>query len=121
MATTTINTNAMGIVEFEAAINASDMTVHEVICILDARIAKRQATNKPLISKVVAYRNKLVDSYNVATGNDLPVVNVPSYAKAQPNASLPADPNSLADVVFATVGAAGIGQVISRLTARLIA
>lgn len=113
------NTTNMGINEFSDAISNGAMTVAEVVTVLDQRIAKRQAAGKNLIAKVVTYRNELVASLNAAGGPSLPAVPVPTF-KAQPNAALPRNPDDLADVVFATVGAAGIGQVVARLTARLI-
>ncbi len=112
------NTTSMGIVEFQAAVANGTMTAAEVITVLDARIQRRQAANKPLIGKVVTYRNALAASINSLGGPSLPAIPVPTYTKA--NAALPTTPDELADVVFATVGAAGIGLVISRLTARLI-
>lgn len=112
------NTQSMGIKEFQAAVSNGAMTAAEVVTVLDQRIAKRQAANKPLVSRVVEYRNELVASINALGGASIPAVPVPTYAKA--NAALPTAPDDLADVVFATVGAAGIGNVISRLTARLI-
>ena len=117
---TIANTTAMGIQEFQGAIANGAMTVAEVVAVLDQRIAKRQAAGKGLIAKVVTYRNELVASLNAAGGASLPAVPVPTFIKAQANSALPTDPDSLADVVFATVGAAGIGQVVARLTARLI-
>ena len=114
----TVNTNTMGIQDFQAAIANGSMSALVVVAVLDARIAKRQTLNKPLVARVVEYRNELAASLNTATGQSIPAVPVPTYTKA--NTALPTAPDDLADVVFATVGAAGIGQVISRLTARLI-
>ena len=114
------NTTSMGIQDFQGAINNGVMTVAEVVAVLDQRIAKRQASNKPLVARVATYRNELVASLNALGGTSLPAVPVPTFNKAQANSALPTSPDDLADVVFATVGAAGIGQVISRLTARLI-
>jgi len=114
------NTTSMGIQDFQGAVANGTMTAAEVVSVLDSRIARRQAANKPLVARVVEYRNELVSSINALGGASIPAVPVPSYHKAQANNTLPTTPDDLADVVFATVGAAGIGNVISRLTARLI-
>lgn len=113
------NTNSMGIQDFQGAISNGAMTVTEVVTVLDQRISKRQAAGKSLIAKVVTYRNELVASLNAAGGYSLPAIAVPTF-KVQPNPALPTDADDLADVVFATVGAAGVGRVVARLTARLI-
>ena len=120
-ATKTLDHTQMGIEDFPKAIAAAQMTVREVIVVLDARIQKRKDMKRPPVPRVIAYRNELVESYNQATGLSIPAEAVPTYTpKVQANAALPTDPDQLADTVFATVGAAGIGQVIARLTARVV-
>jgi hypothetical protein len=119
-ATTTLNLNALGIQEMDKCLAAGKTTVYEILQVLNARIDKRIAEKRPLLKPVVEYRNKLATAYEEATGDAQPLVPVPAYTKAQPNAALPTDPEQLADVVFATVGAANVGKVISRLTARIV-
>lgn len=116
---TTINTNVMGIADFQKALSQGVMTVKDVLDILEARIAKRVASGKTLIPGVIRYRNELAETFSKATGTNVAPIPVPTYAS--PNPALPTDPEQLADVVFATVGAARVGDVISRLTQRVCA
>jgi hypothetical protein len=115
-----INLNALGIQEMDKYLQAGKTTVYDILQVLNARIDKRIAEKRPLLRPVVEYRNKLADAYECTTGFTQTMVPVPTYTKAQPNAALPNDPEQLADVVFATVGAANVGKVIARLTARIV-
>lgn len=108
---------SMGIQEFQAAIANNTMTVKEVVAVLDARIERRKAAGKPLIAKVVSYRNELAQALNGAGGMSIPAVPVPTYTKKAD--ALPTDPVQLADVVFATVGPAKAADLINRLTQRI--
>jgi len=114
------NETQMGIQDFQKAIEDGNFTADQVVRILDERIARRKAAGKALVARVVSYRNELAESINKIATVQVPIVAVPTYAKAKANPALPSDPEQLADVVFATVGAAGIGNVITRLTARMI-
>ena len=116
--TQAINLNGMGIQELAAAINKQQATVKQVFDIVDARIAKRIAEKRPLLKPVVDYRNSLAEILQ-QTGISVTQVAAPTY-HAKANTALPSDPEQLADVVFATVGAANIGAVIQRLTARVV-
>jgi hypothetical protein len=112
-----IDVNAMGIREFEQAIKDGTMTPLSVAEVLEARIVKRRAANKPPIAKVVAFYNELARQLGRQTFPE------PVYAKttapANDSGALPADPVKLADLVFSTVGAAGAAAVIGALTARI--
>ena len=120
-ATPSINLNALGIQEMQAAITRGQVTVHEVFTVVEARIQKRIAEKRNLLKPVVEFRNELAKTINdVTPGLNLSIVPTPNYTAAQPHPALPTNPEQLADVVFATVGAANIGAVISRLTARVI-
>lgn len=115
-----LNLNALGIQDIEKAVTAGKATVHEAYIVVQARIDKRLASGATLLAPVVEYRNTLAQTLNATAGRSIPMLKVPSYAKAKANTDLPTDPDQLADVVFATVGAANVGAVISRLTARVI-
>jgi hypothetical protein len=120
-ATNAINLNALGIQEMDKYLQAGKTTVFDVLTVIEARIAKRIAESRPLLRPVVEYRNQLAASYEAATGTKMSAIPIPTYPlTAKPSAALPADPDQLADVVFATVGAANVGAVISRLTARVV-
>jgi hypothetical protein len=119
MANATINLNALGIQDLDRAINQGHATVQEVFNIVDARINKRIAEKRNLLKPVVDYRNVLAEQLSHLGVVAAPIPS-PAYAKVQPNSNLPTDPEQLADVVFATVGAANVGTVISRLTARVV-
>jgi hypothetical protein len=112
-----INVNAMGVQDFDAAIKQGLMKAKEVLDILDARIAKRQANNKPLVAGVVKFRNELATGYSSATGHSVGQVPMPAYAVKPSTSSIPTSPEQAADAVFLAVGAANVGAVIGRLTA----
>ncbi len=112
--------NSLGIQDLAKCIDNGTATLQQVFDIVEARIQKRVAENRPLLKPVVEYRNSLAASITAAGIAQIPLRDVPSYTKALPNAALPTDPEQLADVVFATVGAANVGAVISRLTARIV-
>lgn len=118
VATPSINLNAMGIQEIDKAVRNGQINVAQAFNVVQGRIDKRLAKGQSLLKPVVEFRNTLAASLNGTTGNSIPAIPVPTYQ--QPHPTLPTDPEQLADVVFATVGAANIGAVISRLTARVI-
>jgi hypothetical protein len=117
---TTLNINAMGIQEFDAAIKQGLMQVKDVLDVLDARIAKRKQAGKNLIAGVVKYRNDLAATYLKVTGHDAGQVPLPAYA-SKPIAALPSDPVQAADALFQHVGPANVAAVISRLTEIMVA
>jgi len=118
---TAINLNALGIQDIKKAVEDGYATVSEAFAVVHTRITNRQAKGMSLLRPVVEYRNELVESLNASNGSNIPPLPLPTYpAKAQANASLPTDPEQLADLVFSTVGAANVGLVISRLTARVV-
>lgn len=117
-ATTAVNITLMGIQDIEKAVKNGDATVKQAFDVIDARIKKREASGQKLIGRIVHYRNQLADALTMA-GQLTPTMPMPTYA-AKANASLPTDPEQLADTVFATVGAANIGAVIARLTSRVV-
>lgn len=108
---------SMGIQEFQAAISNNKMTVQQVVEILDGRIERRKAAGKPLIAKVVAYRNELATALSATGVASISTIPVPTYT--QKSSALPDDPVQLADVVFATVGPAKVADLINRLTQRI--
>jgi hypothetical protein len=119
MAQATLNLNALGIQDLSKAIDSGQATMKEVFDIVDARINKRIAEKRNLLKPVVEYRNLLASIIHQAGGGLIAPVPTP-HVKVQPNAALPTDPEQLADVVFATVGAANVGAVINRLTSRVV-
>lgn len=117
---TAINLNMLGIQEMQQAIENGNATVYDVMMVVRKRIEKRIAERRSLVKNVVIYHNELAKSYEEATGDKQPLFDAPNYTPvAQPNAALPTDPEQLADTVFATVGAANVGAVISRLMTRV--
>lgn len=114
----TTSLNTLGIQDLSKRIDNGTASVQEVFDIIEARIHKRVLEKRPLLAPVVAFRNQLAETIGNTLGQPLPKRSVPTYNKA--NTALPTDPEQLADVVFATVGAAHIGAVIQRLTARVV-
>jgi hypothetical protein len=119
MAQATLNLNALGIQDLDKAMLSGEATAQQVFNVVEARINKRIAEKRPLLKPVVEYRNNLAAMISSVGGSSIPATALPTY-KAQPNAALPTDPEQLADVVFATVGAANVGAVINRLTSRVV-
>jgi hypothetical protein len=89
--------NSMGVSDFAAAIAAGTMTKHDVLKVLDARIAKRQRDGKLPIAKVIQYRNELAAESNAVLGTQLPAIPVPTYAK--PVATTTGLPTDMADLI----------------------
>lgn len=118
MNTATIDLSTLGIKELDKCLAAGKATIKEVFDIVEARINKRIAAKRPLLKPVVEYRNSLATSLD-SIGHSVSLIPEPTYA-AKASAALPTDPEQLADVVFATVGAANVGAVITRLTARVV-
>ena len=100
----------MGIVEFDAAIRAGTLSATVVLSVLDARIAKREASGQKQIQRVVEYRNQLAKDLNAAP------VAVPTYTKAAPvSGPAPTDVDALLQHVKASVPAAELPMFIARL------
>ena len=113
---------ALGIAQLNEAINAGQANVSEVFSVVQARIDKRTAEKRNQLKPVIEFRNQLVALLNsTQPGLSIPAMPMPAYTtKVQPNASLPTNPDELADVIVATVGIQNLGSVITRLTARIL-
>jgi hypothetical protein len=110
----------LGIQDLDVLIHTGTASVKDVFDIVQGRIDKRTALGEKQLVRVVEYRNHLVSVMNSAGGASMPAMPVPTYSAKALSHVLPSDPDQLADVVFATVGAANVGQVIARLTARIL-
>lgn len=109
----------LGINELDMCIRNGSLTPAAVLTLLDDRISKRKIQGKPLIPRVVQYRNSLAESIAATSGGTATIVPVPQFNRTQQAAALPSDPEQLADLVFSALGVPGSAAFIGRLTARI--